>query len=146
MDAVRYEITYMSPQQKGMQRLPVPKNSDHSDAAQRAVRLATDGGAWNVIVGRFDPATGWDLVGFVRRFTSTLPGSDAVIYHDARTGPQQWADAARYGARAGARALDEAATPPHTRTEVEPPRGHRSGMRVWGAARALHADRSEQPV
>jgi hypothetical protein len=125
MNGIRYQITHIAPGQKGMSRLPV---HDHSDAAHRAVALATEGSR-DVLVMRFDPATGWDIVGMARTFASRLPGPATVIYQDARTGPQRDRD------EASARTVCEAATPddhagPHAR-------GHRSGMRVFGVARRL---------
>jgi hypothetical protein len=60
---------------------------------------------------RFDPLTGWDLVGMAR----TVSGS--VVYEDGRTPSQQEQDTAR----------------PDTEDPPELPvrRGRRSGMRVF---------------
>jgi hypothetical protein len=132
MDAVRFEISYLSPARKGLQRLTV---RDHSRAAHTATRLVTDNRCWNVQVLRFDPDTGWDIVGWVKVYDRQRPGqAPTVVYQDGRTSPQRAADLALAERRI------EAAT-----DVVEPPRA-RSGMRMFGAAVTSRAHRARPAV
>jgi hypothetical protein len=128
-DIIRYEINYLSPRQKGMQRL---KAHDHSDAAHRAVQLATDG-CRDVIVRRFDPDTAWRVAGIVRVFDAGRPGqAPTVIYDDARGDQQRAEDVSQHETRTTAR------------DHVDPPRAPRSGMRMFGAA--INVRRRPQPA
>lgn len=86
----RYEIQHTS----GTGKMRVERRNHYTDAAKAAVQLAR-AGCTPVTVLRFDPATGWDIVGVVRVFVPADRERERVIlYDDLRTAGQRAADTA----------------------------------------------------
>lgn len=122
---MKYEVQHLPKGETAKRNVAA---DDFSAAAHLAVNLATNGSR-EVVIIRYQPGVGYDLVGMPRVYRSRLAASPVVLFHDMRTASQHDDDPPSPAVIP--------ATPDGTGR-----RGRRSGMMFLGVGRRVTSGRA----